>query len=461
MNIKISQSIQKSQQFKVPDISMLRQLIPSELVGQILEETGKGEQRRRKLPSEWVIWVCIVMAWLPRHCIQAVLGKLWRGISLGWSCPTLGMASASAISQARYRLGVKPLEQLFKQVCRPMARSETKGAFYNGMRLVAVDGTREAVADTPANARYFGYNKNQRGASAYPLLRAVYVCELGTHLIFDAVVGSCYKGEHPMACRLQRSVREDMLVFLDAGLASFEMIAGVMARGGQVLARSHASRHWQVLEQLADGSFLSEITPPAHLADRTPIRVRVMRYTLDDETRPHHAEVQTLVTTLLNPVVYPACELVCLYHERWEIELAIDEMDTHQRLANRPFRSLKPLGVLQEFYAFLIAYFLIRLIMLRTADYANLDSDRLSFTNTIHILSDALPLFQLIEPKHHDRLWHWVMDWIVFFQLSERRDRSNPRVVKRQQSRFNRKQPEHLNPTLPTKSFREAIVMLT
>lgn len=460
MNLKISQSIRKSQQLKVPDISLLTELISREQVEEVLGQTGKVEQRKRKLPSEWVIWICIVMSWLPRHCMQAVLAKLWCGISLGGSNPTEGMASASAITQARYRLGVKPLEQLFKRVCRPQASQATEQAFYQGMRLVAFDGTKETVADSPQNARYFGYNKSQRGAGAYPQLRTVYACELGTHIIFDAVVGACYRGEHPMACRLLRSVESDMLVMVDAGLSSYELISGVLDAGGHVLARSHASRQWHPLDYLKDGSFLAWMA-----SSKDPhaphILVRVLRYTLDDETRPHHGEVQTLVTTLLDPDVFPACQLIVLYHERWEIELTIDEMDTHQRLANRPFRSLKPLGVLQEFYAFLIAYFLIRLIMLRTAQAHHLDPDSLSFTNSIHLIVDALPLFQLVAPPDYPQLWQWLMDWIVYFQLPPRRDRSNPRVVKRTQSRFPRKQVLHLHVPPPTTTFSEAIVMLT
>lgn len=373
------------------------------------------------------------------------------------------MATASAISQARYRLGVKPLEQLFKRFCSPRATAETKGAFYKGMRLVAFDGTKETVADSPENAAYFGYNKSQRGAAAYPQLSSVYACELGTHLIFDAVVGECYRGEHPMACRLLRSVEADMLVMVDAGLSSYDLISGVLKQGGQLLARAHASRKWTAVKYLEDGSFLAWMAPsPSSQDPHAPaILIRILRYTLDDENRPHQGLVQTLVSALLDPELFPAHELITLYHERWEIELAIDEMDTHQRLANRPFRSLKPVGVLQEFYAFLIAYFLIRLIMLRTAQSQNIDPDRLSFTNSIHLILDALPLFQLVAPSDYPRLWQWLADWISYFQLPPRRDRSNPRVIKRQQSRFSRKREKHLKIPLPTKPFREAIVMLT
>lgn len=463
MPIKISQTIQACQALPLPRLSLLLDLIPRAVLDAVLQECDCVEQRRRKLPAEWVLWLCIVMAWLPRRSLPAVMAKMWQGMSLGAPEPTAAMASASAISQARYRLGAKPLETLFKRVCRPMADPETSGAFYQGLRLVALDGTQEVVADTPANARYFGYNRNQQGASGYPQLRAVYACELGTHLIFDAVVGGCHRGEVPLAHRLLRSVQAGMLLLLDAGLSSFDLIATAQQRGAQVLARSHATRKWQPVQPLADGSFLAWMAPSNKSRDphAAPIPVRIIRYTLDDETRVHHGKVRTLVTTLLDAQAHPARDLIVLYHERWEIEIAIDEMDTHQRLAHRPFRSLKPVGVLQEFYAFLIAYFLARLVMLRTAQHHQLDPDRLSFTHTIHLIVDALPLFELVAPSQQQALWDWLMSWIRYFQLPPRRDRSNPRVVKRQQSRFSRKRAEHRHLPQPSRPFRNAIVLLT
>ena len=463
MNHKISQTVQKSQHNTLPGVQMLRHLLPSQIIRDVLENTNCYEQRQRKLRAEWVVWICIIMAWLPRYSIQAVMAKLWQVASINQLHPTATMASASAISQARYRLGVKALEQVFKRVCQPMATSATTGAFYQGKRLVAVDGTREDVADTAANARYFGYAGGQYGRSAFPQLRAVYVCELGTHLIFDAMVGHAHRSEPAMACRLLRSIDTDMLVMVDAGLSSYDFISGALNRGADVLVRASEARRWHPVQYLADGSFLAWLSSSdkSQNPHADPILVRVIRYTLQDETRPHHGKVRTLITTLLDPVSYPARDLIVLYHERWEVEIAIDEIDTHQRLAHRPFRSLKPVGVLQEFYALLIAYFLVRLVMLQTAEAHNLDPDRLSFTSTIHLLVDTLPVFQLMPAAAYERLWHWLRRWIIYFQLPPRRNRSNPRVVRRQQVKFARKRDKHRTHRQPSKPFRDAIVLLT
>lgn len=463
MNTKISQAIRKSQQEKLPPVRLLLEIIPRSLVQQILVETNSLEMRSRKLSAEWVVWICVVMSWTPRRSIASVMGKLCQMLSLGAVNPTAQMVTASGISQARYRIGAKPLVTLFKRICRPMTTAQTPGAFRYCRRLVAFDGTLEQVADTPANDAYFGRSSGRYGDNAFPQLRAVYACELGSHIIFDAVVGRYHQGEHTLARRLLRCVQSDMLILLDAGLASFDLIAGIVARGGTILSRAHASRQWKVKSRLADGSFLAELKPTDKSYDlqAMPVLVRVLRYTLNDVQRPHHDEIHTLITTLLDPIDYPALELIELYHERWEVEIAIDEMDTHQRLANRPFRSLKPLGVIQEFYAFLLAYFVIRCIMLRTAQHAQIDPDRLSFIETVHLIHDALPLCELVAHHDYDRLWLWLLDWIAYFQLPPRPERINPRVIKKRRTKFPRKRPEHFAVPQPLKPFREAVILLT
>ena len=98
--------------------------------------------------------------------------------------------------------------------------------------------------------------------------------------------------------------------------------------------------------------------------------VRVIQYTIKDPALPGYGETHRLVTTLLDAERYPALDLACAYHERWEIELVIDEIDTHQRLAGRPLRSLKPVGVIQELYALLIAHYALRSLMHQAALHA-------------------------------------------------------------------------------------------
>ena len=221
---------------------------------------------------------------------------------------------------------------------------------------------------------------------------------------------------------------------------------------------------------LPDGTWLGYIAPSDYQRRKRGERllVRVIEYEIDDPARPGHhdavardkcAQPHRLLTTLLEPDRYPARDLVCLYHERWEVEVTIDEIDTHQRLLPRPLRSLHPVGVIQELYALLIAHFVVRTVMHQAAVVHNIDPDRLSLVNSLRLLCDALPEFQLIDPADHPRLWTRLLGDIAHFRLPARDNRSNPRVVKRKMSNFKLKRPEHLCWPQPTKEFRDAVLL--
>jgi len=442
-------------------VDVINQVIPLTLMEAIIADCKVGQQRIRKLPALLTMLLCIVMNLFSELSLSYVLVRMVRGSRLLSDVGVGELATKGPISRARYRLGAKPLEQLFKRVCQPIASPQTPGAFAYGMRLVAIDGTIEDVADTPHNAAYFGRHHADRGMAAFPQVQCVYLCECGTHVIFDAVFWPCHTSEHKGARRLVRSVQPDMLVMWDRGLYAFDQVKAVRERGAQVLCRLPASVNPKVVQYLSDGSYWAHIYPADSQRRKKGehLLVRIMEYTLDDPHRPGHGEIHRLLTTLLNPDLYPALELIGLYHERWEIEITIDEIDTHQRLLHKPFRSLKPEGVIQELYGLLIAHFIIRFIMHQAAVSTQLDPDRLSFINSLRLICDALTDFQLVHPDQHPALWSRLLTDILHFKLPPRDHRINPRVVKRKMSKFKRKRPEHLHPPSPT-SFQSSIVML-
>src|SRR5947209_20017180 len=105
------------------------------------------------------------------------------------------------------------------------------------------------------------------------------------------------------------------------------------------------------------------------------------------------------MTTLLNPLVAPDLELIALYHERWEIELLIDEIKTHERAQRKVLRSKTPAGVYQELYGIFLAHYAVRALMAQAAMQANLDPDRLSFTEGLFHLTEMIDLALTVEPE--------------------------------------------------------------
>jgi hypothetical protein len=260
-----------------------------------------------------------------------------------------------------------------------------------------------------------------------------------------------------------RSVGSGMLVMWDTGFHDFDMVQMAVDRGAHVLARLPAHVKPQLVRRLPDGSYWATIQPSEYARRQRGecLLVRIIEYTISDPNLPHAGEIHRLLTTLLDPERYPALDLACAYHERWEIELVIDETDTHQRLADRPLRSLKPVGVIQELYALLIAHYAIRYLMHEAAVQANLDPDRLSFTHALAVVQAAIPEFQMTAPDLLPKLYARLLTDLAAKPLPERRLRTNPRVVKRKMSNFRLKRPNHFGwPQPSARSFREAVALI-
>jgi hypothetical protein len=390
-----------------------------------------------------------------------VLRKLAQGLRFIWPDPSYRVPGASAFVYRRYQLGMRPLALLYARLAQPLAIPQTLGAFRFGLRLMAIDGTVEDVPDTPANAAAVGRQHGSRGNSAFPQVQCVYLVECGTHAIVDATFWPCGTSERGGAATLLRAIRADMLVLWDRGLHEYDLLAAVRQRGAQALGRLPAHVKPEGAASLPDGSTLAYLRPSdRQRRPRECLLVRIIAYTLTDPALPGYGEVHRLVTTLLDPRVAPARDVVCLYHERWESELVVDETDTHQRLAGRPLRSRKPEGVLQELYALLIAHYAIRVLMHEAALHAGVDPDRLSFVHAVRVIHDAIPEFQMVSPAEHPRLYARLLQDIAVGRLPERRLRSNPRVVKRKMSNFRLKRPEHRHWSQPTCPFRQSVALI-
>jgi IS4 transposase len=130
--------------------------------------------------------------------------------------------------------------------------------------------------------------------------------------------------------------------------------------------------------------------------------VRAIDYRLQDV--PEAEPVYRLITTLLDPQQAPAPELAALYHERWEIETALDELKTHLRGAQIVLRSKTPELVKQEFYGLLMAHFAVRGLLHEAALRADEDPDRLSFIHAVRVVQRRLPRFAALPPSAQKRL---------------------------------------------------------
>jgi hypothetical protein len=471
MPFSLQQLPSESKLAQVFRVEVLDQLYPREEVADLLTRCYAWEERERKLSQVVMVYYVMGLALLRRLNLAAVFRFLARGLRWLWPDSELALPTASALVYRRKQLGVTVLRQLFRQQCQPMATPATKGAFRFGLRLMAIDSTLDEVADTPANALHFGRLTTGKSRSPFPQVRCLYLAEVGTHAIVDAVLAPCHVSEQRLAPTVLRSVQPDMLVLCDRNFPGIDFLAAVRQRQAHVLARIAVDRYTQAEQVLCDGSYLVTLHPH----DQPPLQVRVIEYHLHPQLaqdlgqfpasrncrQADPSQVHRLVTTLLDPMDAPALDLIACYHERWEIENVIDELKTHQRLSDQPLRSQDPALVYQELYGLLLAHYAVRWWMHHSALQAELDPDQLSFLHALQVLETACYEFSVVAreqlPLLQQRLLADLREPSTL--LPARRLRFYPRVVKRAFHPFQRKQLWHSGFTFKGYSFQEILLI--
>jgi len=386
-------------------LGVVAKTFPLEKIRALLAASGKESVRQRDLPAHVVVYYVIALALYMQSSYREVLRCLLEGIQ--WLVEPgagINVAGNSGISQARTRLGWEPVRQLHDEVVRPVAVAATKGAWYRAWRLISVDGSTLDVAAEKGNNEAFGRPGASRGESAYPKIRFVSLVENGTHVLFGSRMADYATSEIALAKTVLSSLGKGMLCLADRGFFGFEMWKQAAATDADLLWRVRKNIHLPCEKRLPDGSYLSRIYPSQQdqRRGRNGIVVRVIEYRLEgvEGAEP----LYRLATTILDHELAPAAELAAIYHERWEIETAFDELKTHLRGAHIVLRSKTPDLVRQEFYGLLMAHFAVRGLMHEAALRADQDPDRLSFLHAVRVVRRKMAAFGAIPPSGSKRV---------------------------------------------------------
>jgi len=381
-------------------LGVIAKTFPVRKIHSVLAATGTASVRQRDLPAHVVVYYVIALALYMHSSYREVLRCLLEGVQ--WlldPSATVKVAGKSGISQARTRLGWEPVRRLHDDVVKPIAVRATRGAWYRQWRLVSLDGSTLDVADEAANDEAFGRPGASRGSSAYPQIRFVSLVENGTHVLFGSQMAGYGTSEVALAKAVLAGLQPGMLCLADRLFFGFQLWKLAQETGADLLWRVKKNMRSACENRLPDGSYLSRIYPSVKDWRRKTngVQVRVIDYSLDGvaDAEP----IYRLVTTILDHTKAPAAQLAALYHERWEIETALDELKTHLRGAKIVLRSKTPDLVRQEFYGLMMAHFAIRGLMHEAALKADDDPDRLSFLHAVRVIRRKLPRFAAIPPS--------------------------------------------------------------
>ncbi|HET9450007.1 MAG TPA: IS4 family transposase [Aggregicoccus sp.] len=414
-----------------------------EFIEDALCATGTASVRRRRLPAEQVLWLCVGMALMRNESVERVAALL----SLALPAAREALVARSALVQARQRLGEEPLAYVFGATGAEWAQRSARAHRWRGLSVYALDGSTLRVPDGRENWAAFGgqVKSGKRAGSAYPTLRVAGLMAARSHVLAGLAFGPYATGEVTLARELWPSVPDDSVTLVDRNF----LVAADLNR----LVGEGRNRHWvtrlrkqltlRVLERHARGDERVEVVLSAATRRRCPElperwEARAVRYQRKG-FRP-----SVLLTSLLDPVAWPRDEVVSLYHERWEIELGYDEVKTHLLMREEALRSRTPEGVRQEVWAVGLAYNLVRLEMERVASEAGVPPTRISFTNALSLIAHAWVVWST-PPMVPGKLPGELLDLrarLRLLLLPERRpERSYPRAVKIKMSNYARKRP--------------------
>lgn len=427
--------------FGLPEqFEQLKQRLDPVWIEEALQLAGTATIRRRRLPAEQVIWLVIGMALYRNVPIERVVDDL--GLALPDEKQTL--VAKSAITQARQRLKEEPLEYLFATTAAEWATRSADGDRWRGLALYGMDGTTLRVADSRENRAAFGGQNTHRGPSGYPQVRVVALMALRSHLLSAFRFAEYGTGETTLARELWREIPERSLTIVDRNfLVAKDLMWWESSGDRHWLTRAKKNTNYAVVQKLSRNDQLVVIE--VH-QDGLP-RQWLMR-AIDYKRKGYPSS--TLLTSLLDAEAYPAKELVALYHERWECELAYDELKTHMLDRQETIRSRTVEGVHQELWGIAIAYNLVRLEMERVAKELDVPPTRISFVAALHIYREEMRWIVAAArrmttgtiPQQLSRMRQQMKRLV----LPERRERSYPRAVKVKMSNYERKRPSVSRP---------------
>ena len=410
-------------------LGVLVNAVPRDAVDEAVAVCGVGAKRSdSKLPAHVIMYLTLGLCLFPDDDYTEVATKVtgsldrWGCWDAGWTVPT-----ASAITQARKRLGRGVFPELFERTCGPVAGKAgptapavalgtARGSFLRRWRLLAIDGFDIDVPDSVANAAEFGYAGSGDNRSAFPKARVVALAECGTHAFVAAALDAYRVGEKTLAARLYPRLRTDELLTADRGFYSWPAWDAAAATGAGLLWRAPTQLALPVIKVLPDGTYLTALITPSirgarrerllaaaragtDLSDINAVPdafdqrglpvihlARVVEYDVPDRTGNGTGELIALLSTITDPAHARADELAAAYHQRWEEETANDQLKTHLRGPGKVLRSKLPDLVYQEIWSYLITHHAISELTARASAAADLDPDSISFAKALRMI---------------------------------------------------------------------------
>lgn len=445
-------------------IEALCQPKTQELAREALTQACCEGKRKRLLPPLLMVWIHIAMPLFRDRSIPGVVRVLLTAMRARFPNLSPHEVTDDALSHARGRLSVGALVVLFRR----LAEGINPRPAFAGLRVWLLDGTTLDMPDTPENGSRFGRAKGGNGPGAFPRLRLVVLLDVMSRRVKRFLPMPFSRSEHQASAPLTQDLKTGDLVVADRGFYRIALLAQLRLQRADFLLRTPNNRKVCRKKELGAGDWLGWIewrTPIDGVpkisglkvlsqnakSARVRLRIRILEYQVKGGSQ------YRLMTSLLDSDRYTATELARLYMGRWEVEIAFKEIKTHLSqmaggVARTVLRSKKPKGVLQEVFGLLIAYNLVRQVMLEAAEKHDLSPQEIGFVGALETILIAVRDLAAAPTHRLPALYDRMLRDIAGYRIRRpRRNRSYPRAVRRRATAYPTKAPSHqrIKKTIP------------
>jgi Transposase DDE domain len=346
----------------------------------------------------------------------------------------------SAYVQARHRLPRERLEKVLVATAQAADRRMGSVGQLQGRPVKVADASSTQLADTAANQKRYPQPASQKKGCGFPVLKLVALFSLTSGALLNVILGSLHHHDLRLLRGLWEQLKKGDILLGDRAFGEYTTLAGLPTQGVDVVARLHSRRKvdFRKARRLGhqDGLFVwtkgyqqSQILSASEWALLpAQITVRIVRFTAT--IRGFRSRRITLVTTLLDPKLYPAQELVSLYARRWRLELCFRDLKT--TMGMEQLRCKSPDMAEKELLAYLIAHNLIRCVIAEAVALHQVDLEGVSFKGSVDALrqySDAIA--QARNRKMRRQLWEDLLLNLARDLVPDRPNRTEPRAAKR------------------------------
>lgn len=348
--------------------------------------------------------------------------------------------------RARAKLYLDALRDLVRQSAAGMRRQAGEDWLWHGRHAKLVDGLTFTMPDTPSNQQAYPQSRSQASGVGLPIARACVVLSLATAAIHDLAIGPC-KGKETGETALLRSILDSFepgdVAVLDRYYCSYWMVVLLQMCGVDICARLHQCRREDFHQGKPMGpndrlvTWVRPLRPDwmsEELYQQMPqtLTLRMLRFNVSQPGR--RAQTITVVTTLLDPVEYPAQDVAQLYGYRWNVELDIRHIK--QTLGLDHARCKTPQMVQRQLWVTLLAYNLIRSVIASAATKHHKQPRQLGFTMACQCILSSWMLLATGSCGNVSGLADSTLARIAANEVANRPGRIEPRVLKRRRHRY-------------------------